>query len=219
MKIAIVVLSYFDNDIYSELYRIQNETWNSIHVENVDTYFLIGNSEKNEITGNLIKTTIPESVMCAKKTLEGFELLKDYNYDFIFRTNSSSYIDKSRLKQYVITNCDENSYRGIVGNHLGILYASGSGYLISKKILETITINSYMWDLTGHLDDVGLGDFLQKLHIHPKVGFRQDIITDGQEIDINQYHYRLKCGCTNRIEIEKKWFQSIHELKLNHQLL
>lgn len=215
MKIAIVVLSYFDNDVYSELFKIQNETWNSIEVESVDTFFLIGNCDENKIDGNLIKTTAPEILACGEKVLKGFELLKNLNYDFIFRTNSSSYVDKNLLKKYIIENCNDETYRGIIYNHDGILFASGSGFILSKKNLELSVNNSHLWNYKDFPDDVCIGALFAKLNVYPQPGLRRDMVIGGRFLDQNHYHYRLVCYCDNRLSVEKLWFYEIHNMKLN----
>jgi len=215
MKIAIVVLSHFDNDVYSELFKIQNETWNSIDVEDVDTFFLIGNCDENKIDGNVIKTTAPESIHCGEKVVESFKLLNNIDYDFIFRTNSSSYVDKIRLKKFIETNCDEDTYCGLTEDGIEGLYVSGCGYIISKKNLNLICINENLWNYKYLWDDMSLGYLMKKLNIPIKLGFRQDIVSDLDYIDLNQYHYRLKCNCSNRVEVERLRFIKIFNLKKN----
>jgi len=54
MKILIVVLSHLDGGIYTKFFETQNESWNSVDVEGVDTFFLVGNNDEDKIEGNLI---------------------------------------------------------------------------------------------------------------------------------------------------------------------
>jgi hypothetical protein len=39
MKILIVVLSHLDGGVYTKFFETQNESWNSIDVEGVETFF------------------------------------------------------------------------------------------------------------------------------------------------------------------------------------
>lgn len=99
MKILILVLSFNDNSIYSHFYDAQKQTWDSINIEDVNTYFYFGDNNENIIIGDKILLNVNESIInCGRKTLECFDMIKDFNFDYIFRTNSSSYIDKELLK-------------------------------------------------------------------------------------------------------------------------
>lgn len=218
MRIAIIVLSCFDKSIYQELYNTQNETWNSIEVQNVDTYFLVGNCEYNSIEGNIIKTNAPETLFCSHKVIEGYKLIESLNYDFIFRTNSSSYVDKQKLFEYINSNCDENTYSGVIGEYGHIKFASGCGYILSKKNLEKIVRNVTLWDYQYRYDDVCLGDLMSKLSIPVTPAPRQDIISDFDYIDPNYYHYRLKTGHPDRCSIEIERFKKIFNLKIQSSL-
>ena len=63
MKILILVLSYDDSGIYTEFYKTQKQTWDSLPVEGVDTYYYFGNNNENIIVGNNIFTEVPESLI------------------------------------------------------------------------------------------------------------------------------------------------------------
>jgi hypothetical protein len=210
MKILIVVLSYFDNGIYTKFYESQNESWNSVHVEGVDTFFLVGNNSKDEIVGNLIKTYVGESLYnCGYKTIRAFELLKDYEYDYIFRTNSSSYIDKQMLKDYLLDKPRNNFYSGIIGNYNNILYASGSGFVISKDAVDLVIQKKDRWN-HNYIDDVSLGLLLREFNILPTLGPRLDIQKVDNETPMDYYHYRIKTS--NRLN-DCQYMKSIFEFK------
>jgi hypothetical protein len=210
MKILIVVLSYFDNAIYTKFFESQNESWNSVEVEGVDTFFLIGNNGKDEIVGNLIKTNVGESLYnCGHKTIRAFELLKDYEYDYIFRTNSSSYIDKQMLKDYLLDKPKNNFYSGIIGNYNNILYASGSGFVISKDAVDLVLQKKDRWN-HNYIDDVSLGLLLREFNILPTLAPRLDIQKVDNETPMNYYHYRIKTS--NRLN-DCQYMKSIFELK------
>ena len=70
MKILIVTLTHLDGGIYTKFFESQNESWNSVEVDGVDTFFLVGNIDKDEIDGNLIKTNVPESLINCGYTSE-----------------------------------------------------------------------------------------------------------------------------------------------------
>ena len=211
MKILIVTLSYFDDSVYSKFFQIQNLTWNSLDVDGIDTFFLLGNSESNNIEGNLVRTNVPESLMnCGRKQLECFKLIKDLDFDYVFRTNSSSYVDKNLLKNYLSEKPRKNFYSGVVGNHNGIKFSSGSGYIISKDLIELILENEKLWN-HNLIDDVSVGDLLSKFHIHPAPAPRHDVLdSNTTNIPLDFYHYRIKSfNRDSDCEVMKK----IHILK------
>lgn len=191
MKLLILVLSLWDNDIYTDFYKAQKETWDSFNVDNVDVFYYFGeNNEKNMIKDK-IYTNTPEGINnCGIKTLSCFEKIKDFNFDYIFRTNSSSYIDKEMLKEYLNDKPRTNYYSGDgIGDFNGYKFASGCGYIISRDIFDLIIKEKNNWD-HNFIDDVSLGILLNKHNILPTLSPRYDVVNDL--IPNNYYHYRLK---------------------------
>jgi hypothetical protein len=210
MKILIVVLSYLDGGIYTKFFESQNESWNSIEVEGVDTFFLVGNNIEDTIDGNLIKTNVRESLYhCGYKTIKAFELLKDYEYDYIFRTNSSSYVDKQMLKDYLQDKPRTNFYSGVIGNQYGIDFASGSGFIVSKNVVDLVLLKKEYWE-HRLIDDVALALLLRSLRINPVLAPRFNIETVNENTPMNHYHYRIK---TLNRETDCQYMKSIFELK------
>lgn len=210
MKILIVVLSYLDGGVYTKFFDTQNKSWNSIEVEGVDTFFLVGDNNENKIDGNLIKTNVPESLYhCGYKTITAFELLKDYEYDYIFRTNSSSYVDKQMLKDYLQDKPRTNFYSGVIGNQYGIDFASGSGYVVSKNVVDLVLLKKEYWE-HRLIDDVALAFLLRSLRILPVLAPRFNIETVNENTPMNHYHYRIK---THNREKDCQYMKSIFEMK------
>jgi hypothetical protein len=199
-KILIIVLSYNDNAIYSKFYKAQKETWGSVNVNNVETYYLFGNHHRNEIIGNEILTTIKESNLnnCGYKTIEAFELVKDFDFDYIFRTNSSSYVDKQLLLNYSLDKPTNNYYSAVIGNFEGVLFASGSGYFISKDLVNLVLENKDKWNHHFGYDDTALGRLLNDFGVKPQPNNRFDILNQPANIaPMDYFHYRLKSSDRN----------------------
>jgi hypothetical protein len=210
MKILIIVLSHKDNGIYSDFYESQKKTWDSINVEGVETYYLFGNHNCDEIVGNEILVDVVENNFnnCGHKTLKSFILTKDVEYDYIFRTNSSSYVDKNLLLEYIKDKPLENYYSGVIGNHNGIKFSSGCGYFISRNLVQLLIDNSDRWN-HNHIDDVLVGELLCWLGHNPTSNPRFDV-GYNTNIPTNYFHYRLKTD--NRINDIKNMYK-IHQLK------
>lgn len=213
MKILILVLSYDDKNIYTNFYETQKSTWDSVEIPNIETFYFFGNSDKNFITGNTIFTTTEESLEnCGKKTLHAFEMIYNFEFDYLFRTNSSSYIDKLNLLSFVATQPNTNFYCGIIGNHNGINFCSGSGYFLSRDVFDLTMKHKDEWD-HQFIDDVSLGKLLTSKGINLKNAKRVDLLSNNLNINnipIDYYHYRLK---TNDRYLDAKNMINIKKLK------
>lgn len=204
MKIIIIVLSS-EEGIYAKFKTAQKETWDKEKIDGVKTYYLHGNSKVNEIIDDDILTNVSESLQnCGYKTLKAFQLIKNFDYDFVFRTNSSSYVDKNLLVEFVKSKPKENHYSGVIGDYHKIKFASGSGFLISKDVINKLLENVNLFNFNV-IDDVMIGDALSKLDIYPTPNPRFDITHRNiTNIPTEYFHYRLKTD--NRlIDIENMY--------------
>ncbi len=152
-----------------------------------------------DINGTIL-TDLPEaySLIGLKTRMVVEYLLKNYDFDFLYRTNVSSYIDLAGLLKFV-QNLDTKTevYMGVIGKEKHISFASGSGYLISRPTLEKFARHFKSWD-HFQIDDVALGK-IAKLHmkIEPLPMRRTDIInvvtcTKEMVTESNTFHFRCK---------------------------
>lgn len=212
MKVLILCLSYFDNTTYTKFYDTQKKTWDSLEIEGVKTFYFVGNENRNFIDKDVIYTDVKESLFnCGYKTLKAFDLIKDYDFDFIFRTNSSSYVDKLLLKKYLQEKPKQKLYSGVIGNHAGITFSSGSGFIITKDLVQLVLENRKLWN-HGLIDDVALGLLLKNFGVEPTAAPRYDINILDENTPLHFYHYRLKCHDRN-LDCER--MINLHKLKLN----
>jgi hypothetical protein len=220
MKILILVLSLNDGSIYDEFKKTQIDTWDSISKKNVETYYYYGNNDNDIINGNIILTNVSERLFnCGHKFIKTLDLIYDINFDFIFRTNSSSYVDKNLITEFLIkkTNIplDENFYCGVNGLYQNIKFASGSGFFLSKKNVKLLLDNKKNFN-HNLIDDVAVGEIMQKNNIILHQSERFDIVQENiNQIDINNlptkyFHYRFK---TNNRHVDIKNMEKIHLLK------
>ena len=134
------------------------------------------------------------------KTLRTFEaVLKLKDFDYVYRTNVSSYVDLPRLAKFVETLDDPNLnfYGGANGKHKNYSFASGSGYLIGRNTIRKVVDSKSSWD-HSLIDDVALAKLLFEEHnIHPSTISRIDLdsIDRANEFvfnDRSNFHYRCK---------------------------
>jgi len=218
MNILILVLSLNDNNIYTQFYKKQKETWDSINVDGVKTMYYFGDAEKNFIDNENIHTDIKEKYFnIGYKTLTAFDLVKNLEFDYIFRTNSSSYVDKELLVEFLKNKPKEKFYSGLTVNYRnnGLPFASGSGYFLSKDLFDHVLKNKNQWNHQV-IDDVSMGIMMIQNYIKIYEGKRFDLTPEYPEnfnnIDLNHYHYRFKTD--NRLkDIEN--IQKMYARKIN----
>ena len=103
-------------------------------------------------------------------------MYENSEFDYLFRTNTSSYLSIENLNKFIDENFTgkEFVYSGLIhdtkdveGNK--IYFASGSGYLLNRRVVKLILENSNLWE-HQYWDDVSLGLLLKKFNILPTQG-------------------------------------------------
>jgi hypothetical protein len=113
------------------------------------------------------------------------------------------------LKDYLEDKPRTNFYSGIIGNYNNILFASGSGFAISKDVVKLVLQKKEKWN-HNFIDDVSLGLLLRELNVFPTLASRLDIQKVDNETPMNYYHYRIKTS--DRFN-DCQYMKSIFELK------
>jgi hypothetical protein len=128
---------------------------------------------------------------CWEKTLMAFRyfLPSVDTYDFVYRTNLSSFIHFERYLQFCAGLPSSGVYSGFIGKHGGVSYASGSGFTLSvdmfKKVVEAGANQKKLIQ-----DDVTIGAIMS-VSIKPakRVNWSERGLLDT---DCEIYHVRLK---------------------------
>ncbi len=173
-NVIILVLSHY-KEPYVMLENCIKQTWVKHNPDNVNVIFYHGGVEE-EVTDDKIITNYSEGLHnIGYKTIRAFEiLLQNNNFDYIFRTNSSSYINIERLVEYLDDKPLDNFYHGMIGHHGDINFASGCGYFISKDVVEKVVENKDNWP-HQIIDDVAIAFLLRSIGIYPTLAPRLDI--------------------------------------------
>lgn len=200
MRILILVLSCLEPP-FGEVMKVQQETWDSIDVEGVSSIYYHNdnkgfksiNSHIREFGTNVV---LDYDMLHWKFFLTLQEIIEE-DWDYIFRTNSSSYVDKVRLLEFAKSLPKTQCYSGINGGG----FASGSGFFISKDVarilLETIEQNRTPFE------DVYIGQILSQHGIDVTPGaLRYDFYARdvGQINEKCYYHFRCKRNETSKDE-------------------
>lgn len=130
----------------------------------------------------------------AKKTLLAFEwAVSNLEFDYVFRTNTSSYVDYKKLHQFVKNN-QNLEYSGVVLDaEEGDTIASGAGFFLSKKNIELILENRKEFD-NSLPDDVAIARILKKFNISPTNLIRKNLKSVPKPSSVYEsYHFHYRC--------------------------
>ena len=117
-KIIILILSTNNND-YKLFIDALKDTWvKKARTKNIECFFYEGGYNKNYIDGGTIKLNVNDNLKStSEKLIEAIKVLQDNNveFDFIFRTNLSSFIFIDNFLDYFIENENNIIYSGHKG--------------------------------------------------------------------------------------------------------
>lgn len=187
--ISIISSEFVPYDLLEDTIR---ETWLNLNSNSVPVYFYYGSNEsENKIIDDKIYINTTESFEnVGIKTLKMYEFLyNNFDFDYIFRTNLSSYIDIDKLYSFLDNKSKSNFYCGFMGCHEGIDFCGGAGYFLSKDLVKLIVENKNLWE-TSHMDDVIVAKILKSFGVCPIEGTRFDFPSDNPPMDY--FHYRVK---------------------------
>ena len=161
----------------------------------------LGNKNANLIGNDLYINASDDALGMGDKTIKSFEwMLENTDFEYLFRTNTSSYFSYNNLVNYIKKHFEgmEHIYAGKIhttndSSGKPVDFASGSGYILNRNTVKKIVENQNLWE-HEYWDDVSLGLLLRKLNLNPVDARRFDIEGNPykQEIDIEQYHYRCR---------------------------
>ncbi len=149
---------------WDKMIQTSLDTWDSFEVDGVENVFYCGEPVK-ENTDKIIYFNIQESFFTmSRKMIQAFEwALKNKEFDYILRANSSVYIDKKVLLDYIQDFPDNNVFAGIEVAATP-KWVVGWSYIISKDIIEKIVENKdkIRHDIT---DDLALSYLMNDLQV------------------------------------------------------
>lgn len=173
-RVLILILSTETADVqgngppfhYKALMETSCATWDAEEVEGVETVFYFGRSEKPS-TDKILFTPVGDGFFdMGRKTLAAFEYaLAHRRFDYIFRGNSSLYIDKPGLLRYAQNQPETNLALGVLapGEH-GTEFMWGPGYMLSRDVAQKVVANQQFWDHRD-MDDVAISNLLRGIDV------------------------------------------------------
>lgn len=138
------------------------ETWDSESPEGTATYYYT-DRKKGALPPRTFSFDVDAdySTMGKKDILAYRFALEHWSFDYMARVNSSCYVGKKRLLEYVQTLPDKNVFQGIGAYD----YVWGGGqYIISRDVVKAMVDHSEAWNHSV-MEDVAMSQLVSKLGI------------------------------------------------------
>lgn len=197
---------------FLDLENAQRATWMSDQLPNLTSFFYYGSAESKHLKDQELYLQSPEGPNITDKTIKMFKYcLDNLEFDFLFRTNISSYVNINRLYKYCQTLKPQDIYQGYIGVYSGIKYASGSGILFSKDVVKIIIDLHTKIKGAGLHDDPYIGKILSFANIPLNSLPRFDYLHSSNVDSINKFHnedliknFHYRCKTFNPFDATRK---------------
>ena len=164
MKKCLILVISCQLPMWRKMPETSKQTWDSSEVEGCEVVYYYGAPVK-ENTAKEIYFDIEESYFSmSKKTIKAFDFaLDNKDFDYIVRINSSTYVDKNKLMEYISTLPDKNVFAGVEVQATP-KWCVGWSYVISKDVIEKIVAHKSLLrnDIT---DDLSLSYLINEIQV------------------------------------------------------
>lgn len=141
----------------------------------------------------IVRTRVPEtySMVTTKLFVALRHALDTEEFDFLLRTNSSTYIDRGRLHRFTSGLTPSRYWGGFPGQSGDISFTSGAGTLLSRDLVQAAVDATWDWSA---IDDVALGAVLTSLGVERRV-LDRPVLTSADQVtttDLGAFMWRCK---------------------------
>lgn len=203
IKVLVLIIASDDYPVYGELQKI----WRSYmhyNPKQIKAYFMKADpnlTTMNLIADDIIWTKTSETLVpgIINKTIQSMEVLLPViktEFDYVLRTNLSSFYVFDRLLTFLENMPRENVYCGSpFGYTNGV---SGCGYILSSDMVELLVENKSFFNDQLAPDDILIADFFYSKNIFARYHDRMDLMpmsiwNDNKNfIPLNAFHFRVK---------------------------
>lgn len=193
MKKLLITVMSCDQEFFSNQEELIKQTWAKDIIDgkypNIDIVFYMGCPVINATYfDNDLKTIV---LKCEdgldntfKKTIRAFEYIdNNYEYDYIFRTNTSTYVNVQLLNEFIQSLTDDNVLYGSEIYSLSestcpyplCLFARGNSIILSKKHIGILLKDSYPLLYLNLCDDYTIGSIINSHWIKQNIDYTQYI--------------------------------------------
>lgn len=218
-KYRAIILVYASNFPENKMYR---EVWKQYMFKDdrFKVMFIYGKTDLIDYNPDYdIISEVPEGPGI-KKVLDAFKIIESrFVYDFMVRTNLSTFWDFEKLHQHLDVLPIKNCYSGdgpLPNYNRGGFYLSGVDTIVTPEMITSINQNNHLVNTIEPCEDVSMGLYFHCLFGAPmlpnRICFFEDIRSTGQTDMINHRidsamssgkdHYRVKNYVSNRQELD-----------------
>ncbi len=183
-KLLNLILYSENSPQYIEMYKILSSY---LKLNNIDHYFYAYKSDLEsdyEIIDDIIyikgekETIVPG---CLDKTIKVFNICKNFDYQYIVRSNISTVIDFKKFSELLGKIKTDFDYGGAgEGYHENIHFASGCCLILSKKAVNFLLSNKETLEYTL-TDDVAIAKVFTNFYITSFRQYRVDNVSKEQD--------------------------------------
>jgi hypothetical protein len=204
MKVFIAVLSCNNCTTYTTLKAAQKATWAKPLPETKIVFYHGAKRKSTKDTEDEWFFSTPENYKSiGHKTILAFERSLQYDYDYLFRPNSSLYVNQIKLLEWLSDKPRTAFATGINGiGSDNILYLHGSGYILSRDIIELIVKNKDEWK-HKYIDDIAMSELIGRKGIV----FDRNFIATGIQIKGSRFEWWQNNKCLVTIGAVDKFEQ------------
>lgn len=182
-KVLILVVSS-QKKPYRVMVDTALDTWDKVEVDGVETIYYFGEPVKDNAS-KFIYFPIREGYdTMGYKMLDAFEwVLKNKEFDYIARVNSSCYVDKKELKKFIETLPTEMVFAGVEVKDETKWCWGGCQFILSKDVVKMVVENKDKWNHSV-MEDMALSHVVNQIGIEYTKGRSASIdkMVDGWRV-------------------------------------
>jgi hypothetical protein len=166
--------------------------------------------------GDRVVTGVPETLLNTNpKTIAGLRyMLDNYDFDYLLRTNTSTYLNRQLLADFVRELPETRYYGGFISESDGDRYASGTCTLLSRDAVEIINADP-QWEY-NIVDDMAMGRSMKRSGIALQPFDRINLLTsehlDSLDADTLRSVFVVRCKGIHNREHDVVAMHRVHEL-------
>lgn len=210
LKILVLIITADTLPVYVELQKIWKR-YMHLDKEHFHAYFLKGDSDLSkvcEVKDDVIWTKSPENLKpgLLNKTILAMEHMQqrigDFDFDYVLRTNLSSFYVFPRLLKFIETLPKHRCYCGCHIMQHGYSFCSGAGTILSRDLVESMVRNKEQFLNHQIIDDWVIGSFManqEKVSIinASRMVFKTREDWEKNKDDIPDYIFHFRCKQAN----------------------
>lgn len=178
-KVMILVLSARRTP-WASLMDTQMATWDAVEHPDTQTFYYCGQSSLPSTEKVFYSRKYSESLEdITPRTIEALEHALNWDWEYMARTHSSTYVHKKNLVDYIETLPTENVLSGLITTGEKPFLWGGGSYIISRDVVEKLVEAKDRWNLKI-MEDVSLTDIANELQI-PMCNGRMAAINKTEE--------------------------------------